>query len=379
MSGADGSVGHGVTEKNSCCTCTAGWTKHDGEGSASHVRWWAVVPLVVINVITLLLGICFLGVSAYAMATFESWQQYVSWSSLVACVVTSLFVLSLGLLGCCGAIKRNMSCLTMYLFFLFILCFVVLAMAAAVLLYGDTICGGHEMESKTCNVNLQSREVSNALIKIQTECCQSNMTVPICNNETTSLYQCMYPECDGNNEAYCVKYFTPCTLGMAKLYNGMKCQRTFPKPLTQTPDAMCIGIKSLIFKDIPADLSSKTTAEKKAALLAAAIWTNQHETICQKDFNPALGVAKYEENKIKKCTSAVGAAKNTCLAEERIAFTKVVASYFEDNMKNLGLGLVVLAAFLILIMILAFCSCCKNKSKLDASNNNNLQHDANKL
>jgi len=30
-------------------------------------------------------------------------------------------------------------------------------------------------------------------------------------------------------------------------------------------------------------------------------------------------------------------------------------------------------------MILAFCSCCKNKSKLDASNNNNLQHDANKL
>lgn len=43
-----GTVGHGVTDKSKCCTCTAKWASwHDDE---SHNMWGAVMPLVIINV-----------------------------------------------------------------------------------------------------------------------------------------------------------------------------------------------------------------------------------------------------------------------------------------------------------------------------------------
>ena len=86
---SDGTVGHGVTEKKQCCSCTADWAKKDTKDEHATKKWWAVVPLVIINIITVLLGICFLGVSAYVTATFESWQQYISWTGLLVCVFFS--------------------------------------------------------------------------------------------------------------------------------------------------------------------------------------------------------------------------------------------------------------------------------------------------
>ena len=68
----EGTVGHGVVKKSKHCSCTADWVTHDGHGSHSHRRWAAIVPLVAINVFTFVLGLCFLGVSAYLTATFES-------------------------------------------------------------------------------------------------------------------------------------------------------------------------------------------------------------------------------------------------------------------------------------------------------------------
>jgi len=147
--------------------------------------------------------------------------------------------------------------------------------------------------------------------------------------------------------------------------------------MTKTPDAMCIGVKTLIFKDRPA-VDGLTPAQLKETLLNASIWKNHDETICQKDFNPLFAADKYKENKVVGCGKTVTAdpAATTCYTNARIAWSKQVAAYFEDNMKNFGMGLVILAAFLIVMMFLAFCSCCQNKSHLDAKSNNDLTHDA---
>lgn len=219
-----------------------------------------------LQVLTFIIGVCFLGVSAYMAATFDAWQQYISWTGLIGCAVASLFVCALAILGCCGAIHRNTKILTLYLFFMFIITFITVALALVTLMYGTSICGGKPTEDVTCNANLESREVSNALIKIQTECCQAGSamkgkgkganetthfadTVPMCSTKKNSngtavanaLYTCMYPECDGSNEGDCVKYFTPCVLGIQKQYPGTKCDRKFPAPLGLTPDAMVGG------------------------------------------------------------------------------------------------------------------------------------------
>lgn len=365
-----------MTHKTSCCTCTADWVKDNGKDQdgkivdqVAHTKWWAVVPLVIVNVVTMMIGICFLGVSAYVASMFDEWKQYISWTGLIACVVISLFVFALGLLGCCGAIHRNILCLTIYLFCLFVLCFIVLGVALVVFVYGERICGGFGNEASTCNKNIASREVSNALIKISSECCQTNLTIPLCvSDKSTDLYQCMYPECNGNNKDYCVKAFTPCILGMAKDYTGMKCERKFPPPMTTTPEAMCIGIRTLIFKESP-DLNELTATQKKDAILEASIWKHYNEKSCQAGYK--------KDSKEYKCGGLVGQAKTDCLNFERISWTMTVAGYFETNMKNFGTGLVVLGAFLVIMMLLAFCSCCKNKTTLtEKAKTNNIQWDA---
>jgi hypothetical protein len=198
-------------------------------------------------------------VSAYTAATFDAWQQYISWSGLIGCAIASLFVCALAILGCCGAIHRSTKILTLYLFFMFIITFITVALALVTLMYGTSICGGLPTEDVTCSANLESREVSNVLVKIQTECCQAGSakngtthfadTIPMCGTKknsngtvvANSLYTCMYPECDGSNEGDCVKYFTPCVLGLQKQYPGMKCDRKFPAALGLTPDAMVGG------------------------------------------------------------------------------------------------------------------------------------------
>lgn len=376
-----GTVGHGVTDKSKCCTCTAKWASwHDDE---SHNMWGAVMPLVIINVLTFIIGVCFLGVSAYMAATFDAWQQYISWTGLIGCAIASLFVCALAILGCCGAIHRNTKILTLYLFFMFIITFITVALALVTLMYGTSICGGKPTEDVTCNANLESREVSNALIKIQTECCQAGSamkgkgkganetthfadTVPMCGTKKNSngtavanaLYTCMYPECDGSNEGDCVKYFTPCVLGIQKQYPGTKCDRKFPAPLGLTPDAMCIGIKTLIFKEKPAPDGG---------------WHGHSEAICKADFTMAEDLMNNKKSAgiDKKCTNAKGKEKETCMTSARTTWIKVVAMYFSANMTNLGTGLVVLAIVLLIIMFLACCSCCQHKHILEGKDNEN--------
>jgi hypothetical protein len=289
-----------------------------------------VAYMVIVNFIAFVAGICLLAASSYVLANIGDWAAYISQTGAIMGIVTSVVVVALSLMGCCGAINRNKWLLAFYLFFLFIIAFLLLGVAIAVFVYGKELCGGRVgvNDESRCQAFLPARELNNALNKIYNDCCEvtTDNQMPACPSPATAaspLYSCVYPLCNGEeNEVNpgCVSEFVTGKSGVMT---------------DKTPDAVCMAIKHLVWK-----------TPYPTNTLIPEVWKGKNEDICQ--------------------TS--GAANNLAQGQ---AWMQTVALFVEERMGAAGAGMIALAVIICVLWIAGVFLVCRDST--GAGNNDEHQ------
>jgi hypothetical protein len=303
-------------KKNTACTnCIANVT---------------VAYMVIINFITFVVGICLLAASSYVLANIGDWSAYVSQTGAIMGVVTSLVITALSIMGCCGAVQRNKWILSFYLFFLFIIAFLLLGVAIAVMVYGKQLCGGKAGvgDEARCQEYLPARELNNAISKIYNDCCEvtdPTKQLPECPNpgtEPSPLYSCVYPRCIGTENELnpgCVRFFVA---GPDSPATAM---------IEKTPDSVCLAIKTLIFKE-PVQTNT----------FIPEVWEGKNEPICMNN----------------------NAAKTR---EQGIDWMQKVATFLEERMGQAGAGMVALAVIVCVLWLSGLFLVCRDSTGAGSS------------